>query len=167
MFLKFLRRDRLKMLLTLCNKLKSTSCSVMFFDGFRQMFARWIRIRGQKWQKKIQQGRQRLFTEFSSARGAIQNSAEHNGGRVTFIFDNDRRHYYSDVKKRNSKKYWKLGIWWIFKVWNFKIFRKFWQFFFEFSILFRKYDRLVSRVVLWFVEASILGSLAKKSWKNL
>ena len=117
--------------------------------------------------KKIQQGRQRRFTEFSSARGAIPNSAEHNGGRVIFISDNGRRHYYSDVKKRNSKKYWKLGIWWNFKVWNFKNCQKFGNFFFQFSILFRKYDRLVSRVVLWFVEASILESLAKeKNGKN-
>jgi len=55
--------------------------------------------------KKIQQGRQRRFTEFSSARGAIPNSDENNGGRVIFIFHNERGHYYSDVKKRKSKKY--------------------------------------------------------------
>ena len=72
---------------------------------------RWIIIdfcslnpnQGSKMSKKIQQGRQRRFTEFSSARGAIPNSAEHNGGRVIFIFDNGRRHYYSDVKKEIRK----------------------------------------------------------------
>ena len=122
---------------------------------------------GSKMSKKLQQGRHRRHTDFSSARGAIPNSGEHNVGWVFFIFDTERRHYYNDVKKRKSKKYWKLGIWWIFKVWNSNFFRKFWQFFFEFSILFRKYDRLVRHVVLWFVDASILESLAKDSWKNL
>ena len=52
--------------------------------------------------KKIQQGRQRRYKEFSSARGDIPNCEESNRGRVIFIFDNDRRHYYN-VKKENRK----------------------------------------------------------------
>ena len=65
--------------------------------------------------KKIEQGRQRLFTQFSSVRGAIPNFDEPNVGRVILIFDNERGHYYNDVRK-NRKKYCKLGIWWIYKV---------------------------------------------------
>ena len=66
-------------------------------------------------EQKIEQGRQRLFTQFSSVRGAIPNFDEPNVGRVILIFDNERGHYYNDVRK-NRKKYCKLGIWWIYKV---------------------------------------------------
>ena len=71
------------------------------------------------------------------------------------------------LKKENRKNIenWAFGGFSKFEISTF--FQKILFFFFEFSILFRKYDTLVYRMVLWFVDALIMGSLVKESWQNL
>ena len=106
---------------------------------------RWIQIdfwslnpnQKSKMAKTIQQGRQRWFAKFSSARGAIPNSAEHNGGRVIFIFDNDRRHYYNAItlKKENRKNIESLAFGGISK--------------FEISIFF---ENMTNSLAVWFYD---------------
>ena len=149
-------------IITLVDKISSTSCTRRLINIFRIIFECWIRKKYSFSKVYSISPNSQVFPRNQpfSAVFAIKNIRKRD--RVILVFLTERILSYDHLAKEKTQKSWKLDFWRNFKVWNF-------EFLVNFSIFFRanfdffvKYACFATRVVLWFLAVLFREILAKK-----